>query len=310
MTHALKKSAFGLFSCGILAWCLLVASSVSGQVAQSEVIGEVLSYAFRADDTAAKVARRFDVGFQALLDANPGRKSFKEGEMVTLPTAHILPPVRHEGVVINLAELRLYLFSPDSPPRSFPISIGKEGWETPLGETTITKKRENPVWVPTPALREEDPTLPLSVPPGPANPLGAYALNLGWPGFAIHGTNAPETIGRRISHGCIRMYPEDIKVLFGAVAKGTKVTVIDAAYKLGWRDNLLFLEISPPRRNAKNERHILTPITEIHEAVRIEAGTANIVWDAVATAAKRRNGVPLPVATAGHARMPAVAGGI
>lgn len=310
MAFVLKKSVFNLFACGILAWCLFSASVATSQMARDDVIGEVISYAFRADDTVAKVARRFDVGFQALLDANPGKKSFKKGDLVTLPTAHILPSVRHEGVVINLAELRLYLFSPDAPPQSFPISIGKEGWETPLGETVIARKRENPVWIPTPALRKEDPSLPLSVPPGPANPLGAYALNLGWPGFAIHGTNVPDTIGRRVSHGCIRMYPEDIKVLFEAVATGTKVTVIDAAYKLGWRNNLLFLEISSPRRNARNERRILPPITEIHEAVRREAGAANIVWDAVATAAKQRDGVPVPVATAGHAPPPAIAGGI
>lgn len=293
---AFKRNA-GL--AGILACLAFAPTMLKAEIAADEVIGKVIYYTFSEEDSLAEVARRFDVGIQAVMDANKDKKNskaFKPGARVILPAAHVLPPVRHEGIVINLSEPRLYLFTMAAPPKSFPVSIGKAGWETPVGETSVVKKRPNPTWVPTDALRAEDPTLPLSVPPGPDNPLGAFALNLGWPGFAIHGTNMPETIGRRASHGCIRMYPEDILTLFNAVEPGTRVTVIDAPYKLGWKSRTLFLEIPAPRRQGKHAGNVFPSISEINKAIREKAGAARIEWEAVDRALKLRDGVPVAVA--------------
>jgi L,D-transpeptidase ErfK/SrfK len=276
----------------------------------SEVIGRVLYYSLGNEETLSTVARRFDVGIQAVMDANKDKKDskeFKSGVTVILPTAHVLPPVREVGIVINLAEPRLYLFSLKEPPESFPISVGREGWEIPVGETSISMKSRNSAWVQTAPLRAEKPKLPLSVPPGSANYLGELSLNLGWAGFAIHGTSMPEAIGGRISHGSIRMYPEDIRRLFNAVEQGTKVTVIDAPYKLGWQGNTLFLQISSPRRHARFQRNILPSVTEIYGAVREKAGAANIVWDAVALATNSRDGIPVPVAVTDAALLPSLA---
>ena len=123
----------------------------------------------------------------------------------------MLPDAPRRGIVINLAELRLYYFPNGGEPLSFPIGIGREGWETPLGRTRIVRKTVHPVWIPTNSEHEERPELPQSVAPGPDNPMGDYALYLGWGGYAIHGTNRPSSVGQRGSHGCIRLYPEDMQ---------------------------------------------------------------------------------------------------
>lgn len=270
---------------------------------QDEVLGSVQYYVFKKGDKVSAVARNFDVGIQALLDANNAKgrpKRFKAGDTLVIPSAHVLPRVRSEGIVINLAELRLYLFRKNGAPVSYPISIGKEGWETPLGETAIVRKRANPVWIPTPALLAEDPGLPRSVPAGPDNPLGAFALNLGWAGFAIHGTNAPDSIGKRVSHGCIRMYPEDIRALFEQVETGTRVTVVDEPYKMGWEGKMLYLEVSPPDLKAPGKRDALQEGIDINLAVIEEAEKAKVLWENVMLAAEARDGVPVPVAIAGR----------
>ncbi|HSR72632.1 MAG TPA: L,D-transpeptidase family protein, partial [Kiloniellales bacterium] len=148
--------------------------------------------------------------------------------------------------VINLAELRLYFFPPDgAAPISFPIGVGRDGFTTPLGETTIVRKKVDPTWYPTESTLADAPHLPSSVGPGPDNPLGDRALYLGWPTYAVHGTNKPWGVGRRVSRGCIRLYPEDIETLYELAAVGTPVTVVDQQVKLGWLDGALYLEVHP-----------------------------------------------------------------
>ena len=209
---------------------------------------ETATYRASHEDNLLDVARRFNLGYVEMVAANPGTDPWLPGAgtEVVLPTVHLMPEAGAEGVVINLADMRLYYFDEaGGPPQSFPIGIGRDGLSTPLGSTEIVRKREDPTWRPTKRMRAEDPELPEVVPPGPENPLGDRAMYLGWPQYLIHGTNKPWGIGRRVSSGCIRMYPEDARKLFDLVEVGTKVTVVDQPIKLGWIDGELFMEAHP-----------------------------------------------------------------
>jgi L,D-transpeptidase ErfK/SrfK len=218
----------------------------------SDVVGELQTVIAKKGETIFDIARRFDVGTYAMIEANPkiNHKKLTVGQKLIVPTEFILPPTR-DGIVINLAELRVYYFHPDTKQVStFPVGLGKIGWRTPIGETTIVKKREHPTWTPPDSIRAEAEArgkhLPDVVPAGPHNPLGDYAMNLGWHGFLMHGTNSPESVGLRSSHGCIRLYPEDIKQLFNLTELDTKVTVIHMPYKIGMENGELYLEAHDP----------------------------------------------------------------
>jgi L,D-transpeptidase ErfK/SrfK len=269
------------------------------------VIGSIGTYVTREEDTLLDIARENGVGYVEMRAANPGIDPWLPGagRTVILPTAHVLPQAPREGIVINLGELRLYWFRPkrareEPEVRSFPLGIGREGKETPVGRTKIVRKTANPVWIPTRSEHEEDPELPDRVPPGPDNPMGDYALYLGWRGYAIHGTNKPYSIGRRDSHGCIRMLPEDAEALFNLAPVGTPVTVVDQSVKVGWWHGDLFLEIHPIQADAEEmEEHgrSSTPLLGEAEALvlKIAGKEAHRVdWYAVGETALRRTGVP------------------
>ena len=217
---------------------------------------ETASYRTAYEDTLLDLARQFKLGYVEMVAANPGTDPWVPGEGtdVVLPTVHLMPNLgeaKPEGIVINLADMRLYYFEKgSSSPRSFPIGIGRDGLHTPTGVTEVTRKKENPNWHPTARMREEDPELPAVVPAGPENPLGTRAMYLGWPEYLIHGTNKPWGVGRRVSSGCVRMYPEDVEALFEMVDVGTKVTVIDQPIKLGWIGDDLFLEAHPTQEQS------------------------------------------------------------
>lgn len=208
-------------------------------------IGETRTYIAKYEDTLVQIARDNILGFVELRAANafvdpwlPG-----EGTEITIPSMHLLPDAPREGIIINLPEMRLYAFvEKGKPPLTFPIGIGREGLHTPVGTTSIVRKKEDPSWVPTHRMKEEDPELPKTIPPGPENPLGTHALYLGWPEYAIHGTNRPFGIGRRVSSGCIRLYPKNIIELFDAVDVGMPVRVIDQTVKVAWIGDELYLE--------------------------------------------------------------------
>lgn len=264
-----------------------------------DTVGQITMYTVRHNDTLYDIARRYDLGIVEVMAANPGLDPWLPpvGQVLALPTAHILPDVR-QGIVINLPELRLYYFPDPYTVMTFPIGIGKNGWQTPTGTTKIVRKRANPVWIPPDSIHAETPNLPKAVAAGPDNPLGTHALNLGWPGYVIHGTNRPYGVGRRSSHGCIRLYPEDIPVLFEAVETGTKVTVIDEPYKVGWQDENLLLEVMPEQKHADEIMNHGAPRT--HASVDgIEAAirgaihrTTDVNWQAVNDAVIVRNGLP------------------
>lgn len=187
----------------------------------------------RYEDTFADLAEHYDLGYQEMLDANPGVDAWlpKVGTPIQIPTQFSLPDGPREGVVINLNELRLYYFPAGTRlVYTYPLGIGREGWDSPVGMTRVTEKVANPSWFPTPSIRAEhaaegDP-LPNRVPPGPDNPLGPYKIRLGLPAYLIHGSNKKFGIGTRTSHGCFRMYNQDIAELFSMIPVGTKVRIL------------------------------------------------------------------------------------
>ena len=232
--------------------------------ADHNIIGAVSTYVVEHDDTLLDVARRFDVGFVALVAANPGVDPWLPGEGLTvlLPTAHILPDAPRRGLVINLTEMRLYYYrQPGMDPETHPVGIGSEGKDTPLGTTNIVRKQANPTWYVPASIRAEKPELPAVMPPGPDNPMGLYALYLGFTGgsFRIHGTNQPFAVGRRVTHGCMRLYPEDIEDLFRKVEPGTLATFVDQPVKVAWQDGELYMEVHPSKAQAdqlEQEHHM------------------------------------------------------
>ena len=202
------------------------------------------------------IARRFDLGQNEIIRLNPkvDRWLPTDGENIQLQSERLLPDAPRTGLVLNLPEFRLYYFpkaegDTTASVITHPISIGRQDWETPLGQTKIVAKKENPTWTPPESIKKEhaakgDP-LPDVVAAGPDNPLGLYAIRLGIPGYLIHSTNKPYGVGMRVSHGCIRMYPEDIARLFPIIQVNTPVTIVNQAVKVGWFKNNLYIEVHP-----------------------------------------------------------------
>jgi len=287
----------------LLAGAVLFAVTMAREGAGEDVIGKPATYVTSDEDTLLDIGRSYDLGYVEIRAANPGIDPWLPGagKTLTLPTQHVLPDAQRRGIVINLPELRLYYFPAQGAPRSFPIGIGGEGKETPVGRTVIASKRMHPSWMPTKSEHEEDPELPVTVPPGPDNPMGDYALYLGWKGYAIHGTNNPYSIGRRDSHGCIRMYPEDIAALFGLVAVGTPVAVVDQPAKVGWLDGMLYLEVHPAQSDAdwlESQGEPRSPGTVDAEAIILKAvgrDVDRLNWYAIDLAEGERNGVAVPI---------------
>jgi L,D-transpeptidase ErfK/SrfK len=226
---------------------------------EDTIFGEDQTVETVYEDTLYDLARKFSLGSEELIRVNPGIDPWipGAGKQVVIPGRHILPPGPHEGIVVNLPEHRLYYYP--KPKRgqpqeviTYPVSIGKMDWRTPLGLTHVIGKQKDPTWYPPESVRKEhaaagDP-LPASVPPGPDNPLGAYAMRLaaGNGTYLIHGTNNPIAVGLPVTHGCIRMYPDDVAALFPLVPVGTPVRLINVPIKVAWVDGELLLEAHPP----------------------------------------------------------------
>jgi L,D-transpeptidase ErfK/SrfK len=223
------------------------------------VVGEDQSIETVYEDTLYDLARKYSLGSEELIRVNPGVDPWLPGagKKIIIPGRHILPPGPREGIVVNLPEHRLYYFP--KPKRgqptvviTYPVSIGKMDWRTPLGLTHVIGKEKNPVWFPPESVRKEhaeagDP-LPASVPSGPDNPLGLFAMRLaaGKGTYLIHGTNNPIAVGLAVTHGCIRMYPDDVAALFPLIPVGTSVRLINDPIKVAWVDGELLLEAHPP----------------------------------------------------------------
>jgi len=215
----------------------------------SSVIGFSRIYNIQGTESLMEIARKFNLGYNEIAASNPDIDPFlpDADTPVIIPTSWILPDVAsYNGIVINLSEMRLYYFFQQKGinlVRTFPIGIGREGYDTPLGQFRIIQKQENPSWHPPESVRAEKPELPKIVPPGPDNPLGTHSLRLSLNTYLIHGTNKPWGVGRRVSHGCIRLYPEDIPILFNLVKIGDKVEIVKQPIKIGVKDNKVFIEV-------------------------------------------------------------------
>jgi L,D-transpeptidase ErfK/SrfK len=219
-----------------------------------DVVGAVTYVESRAADTLLDIGRRHGLGYEEIVRANPGIDPWLPGAgtRVVLPTRYILPPGPRKGLVLNLPEYRMYYFPEPEPGEpalvmTYPVSIGRMDWATPLGLTRVVSKVVNPAWYPPESVRAEHAAdgrpLPRIVPPGPDNPLGSRAMRLGLPSYLIHGTNRPAGVGMRVTHGCIRMFPEDIEFLFERVKVDTPVRILNEPVKLGWDGDRLLLEV-------------------------------------------------------------------
>lgn len=269
-------------------------------------IGEMNAVTAKYEDTLVHIGRDYDVGFVEMRAANPHLDPWipGAGAKVMVPTMHLLPDAPHDAVVINLAEMRLYYYtSPYKAPLTFPIGIGRDGLRTPVGVTKVLSKKVAPTWTPTARMREEDPTLPAVVQPGPDNPMGTHALYLGFDTIRIHGTNKPYGIGRRVSSGCIRMFPEDIGRFYDMVPVGTKVTVVDQPIKAGWIDDKLYLEVHPTQEQATiMEKEGAIPDYQLSERdlayIMRVAGkdVEKLDWAAIRKVVKERRGYPIAIA--------------
>ena len=308
-------------SCRIAAWLaapllFVVAASGPSPVAAEEagawpaaandsVVGRAQIYIARHEDTLLDIARRFSMGLAELELANPEVDLWLPGEgtPIRLPSRFVLPEAPRTGLVINVAEMRVYYFPRDgSVVRTWPISIGRVGWETPLGETRIVRKKAYPTWYPPESIREEaaleGEPLPRVVGPGPDNPLGSHALYLGFPQYLIHGTNKPFSIGMRVSHGCVRMYPEHIVELYEMVDPGTPVTLVHQGVKAGWSGDTLYLEVHPEVGVPDEEaRPSMTEIVSSLVAAAPESELPmNLDWGRIQKTLATADGIPVPVA--------------
>lgn len=267
-------------------------------------VGNILRYKTQDGDTLLDVARNFDLGYTELIAANrkidpwlPGA-----GKRVVIPSQFLLPDLPRKGIIINIARQRLFYFPPDGQTvETFPIGTGAEGSTTPIGTTRVIRKKEHPIWYPTASERLEKPELPTVVPAGPDNPMGDYALYLGFTAIAIHGTDKPYGVGRNVSHGCIRLYPEDIEQLFQQVPVGTQVTVIGDEAQLAWIGTDLYLAVYPNllQTEALDTGQPMEPVSSepIQEKVMsaAEGNYGRIDWDLVQRAALERTGMPMRV---------------
>ncbi len=282
----------------------MVGGAATGTELANDIIGGNEYYLVKEGDTLLEIARLHDLGFIEMVSANPGVDPWipDTGRTILLPSEHILPDAPRRGIVINRPELRLYFYGDgDGPVATYPIGVGRQGRETPLGSTSVAAKRESPTWTPPPSIRAERPELPMTVPPGPENPLGMFAINLGWQHYVIHGTNKPYGIGRRVSSGCIRLYPEDIERLFYMVKIGMPVMVVDQAVKLGWTGGELYMEAHPTvaEGDELEDRgwYTPTPVPGLKEQILAAAGrhATRIDWPAVARVEQAKRGVPIRI---------------
>jgi L,D-transpeptidase ErfK/SrfK len=308
-SHALRPR------CGVFAPALLVLAALSMMSAAAAAefplapgqtyVGQLGHYTIRKGEVFGDIARRFDVGYTELVAANPGVDPWipRVGTEITIPSLYILPVVPHQGIVINLGQYRLFYFPPDGERvLTYPLGLGVVGWGTPLGTTRIASKEPNPTWYPPASMRKVEPDLPLVVGPGPDNPLGAFALHLGWKNILLHGTDEPDGIGRNVSHGCMHLYPEDIAQLFKLVSVGTPVRAIDEPAAAAWAGDRLYLTVHPSPKQVQQidlEQPVSPdPERDVRLLVQAVAGqyAGAVDWHAVDRAAAQRTNMPIVVA--------------
>lgn len=269
------------------------------------LIGAMAQVEARRDQTLLDLARAHHLGYEEMLLANPDVDPWLPGQgtKVTLPTRYILPRAPRRGLVLNVPEMRIYYYpaseSDQAEVRTYPVSVGRMDWATPLGTARIVAKVPDPAWRPPESIRAEAAArgepLPEVVPAGPSNPLGRFALRLSVPGYLIHGTNKPWGIGMRVTHGCLRLYPEDIESLFHAVPVDTPVEIVNQPVKLGWLADTLYLEVHPPLEEDQAGRDSLmrTALDLVHAEVLLRR--VRLSGRRLNQAVEEQRGYPVPI---------------
>lgn len=262
-----------------------------------KVVGSNSSTRVDKGSTLIEVAQQGGLGYRALINANPSIDPWlpQTDTELLLPYATLLPANLEKGITINLAEFRLYLVWEEAGEirvRIYPIGLGREGWNTPEGEFQVTVIIEDPVWTVPPGLRAEHPGEPAMIAPGPENPLGSHWLGLSIDGYGIHGTNRPFGIGRRISHGCIRLYPEDILDLVGKVESGAPVKIIYQPIKMGLQGGQLLLEV-----HSDYLGRLVDPLSEIRRKTQTLGWQEQIDQLALDRIIRETRGIPLPISS-------------
>jgi L,D-transpeptidase ErfK/SrfK len=275
----------------------------------NDVVGEIVLTSTIRTDTIADIARTYSQGYREMRMANPSVDPWLTGEdtEVVIPSQYVLPDAPQDGVVINVPEMRLYYY-----PRAkkgeqrlvatYPISIGRQDWSTPHGATRIVSKVKDPTWTPPESIRREHAAegdiLPAVVPAGPQNPLGAYALRLGISGYLIHGTDKPYGIGMRVTHGCMRLYPEDIARVFHTVPVGTTVRLVNEPFKIGIANGRIYLEVHPHLE--EDDAKFKDPFTYVASLIakKSAAYEVRLDWQATRAAVYQADGIPRDLGSA------------
>lgn len=255
------------------------------------VIGRMLVHTVKPGETLLDIARTYGLGFSELKAFHPGRDPWllEEGSRLQIPALWIVPATKHRGIAVNVPEMRLYRFhAKKGTVVTYPVTVGEEETQTPLGTYRVVEKEEDPEWNIPPKLRYKYNTK--IMPAGPDNPIGKYWLGLSARGYGIHGTDNPWSVGRILSNGCIRMYPEDIEKLYPDVPKGTVVEILYEPVKFGLRGSVLFVEVHEDPYGF---------IEDMGQHARLVARKKGIEacadWDKVDEAIELKNGVPVPV---------------
>jgi L,D-transpeptidase ErfK/SrfK len=273
-----------------------------------DIIGQVQVITAKYEDTFADIGVANDLGYLEMVAANPGVDPWLPGAgtQIILPTRFVLPPGPREGIVINLAEYRMYYFPKgENVVHTYPLGIGREGWGSPINLTTITAKTPNPAWYPPASIRAEhaadgDP-LPTVVPPGPNNPLGPFKFSLGLPGYLIHGSNKKFGIGMRVSHGCFRMLNNNVLELAKMVPVGTKVRILNDPYKFGVSGGKVYLEAHTPLDDNGNPSVVDKHTAVINALLKREdlTNSVSLDWEVVRDVVAAEDGLPVEIAVPG-----------
>ena len=300
-------------STAVLLLCIAVCSGITRADTyiqppdDTDLIGSLQYVKAHQNETLLDIARNNDVGQEEILIANRDVDRWLpvNNPVVRLPKRYVLPNVPRNGLVLNLPEMRLYYFyrsKLNNTPQiiTHPVSVGRMDWETPLGSTRIASKQRDPSWRPPQSLKDEaiaegDDPLPDVVPPGPDNPLGGYAMRLAVPGYLLHSTNKPYGVGMRVTHGCLRMYPEDIERLFDDVPVGTPVEIVNQPVKLGWLADTLYIEIHPALE--EDRQKLGTDLEAVFSTVAEFTADRPITLNhsALRQAFKRQDGIPVAI---------------
>jgi L,D-transpeptidase ErfK/SrfK len=267
------------------------------------MVGELASVETREDDTLPDIARHFGLGYNDITAANTSVSAWtpRAHSLVLLPLQFIVPDAPRKGIVLNVANMRMFYYPKKQPNKVFtyPVGIGRDGWNTPMGMTSVAVKTPNPDWHVPPSIHREHAEkghfLPSVVRSGPDNPLGFYAMRLAIGSYLIHGTNKPFGIGMQISHGCVQMYPEDIEVLFKKVSVGTPVRIVHDPYLTAWHDNMLYLEANEPLENWANSKRQLKKQVSKELTKIAKQHNVSVDWDKVDRVILNANGIPTPV---------------